>query len=90
MLAELRAGAEPPLLDSLNSFFVETRTQPALNLNIVRFAVKIDLDIQDDSSFDVGPLRFRRVQWCALRNYRWTFGEEVGLRMERQTDQNEA
>ena len=61
-----------------------------LNFNIVRSAVGIDLDVQDDSSLDAGPLRFRCVLWCASGNYRRSLGSEVGLRIGRQTGQKEA
>ena len=46
--AVLCSGAEPPLLHRLNGFLVETRTKTALKSNIVRSAVGVDLDVQDD------------------------------------------
>src|ERR1700722_2535772 len=72
--AVLRAGAEAPLLHCLNSFLVETRIETALNFNIVRSAVAMDLDVQDDCSLDAGPLLFRCVPWCASGNYRRSLG----------------
>ena len=56
----------------------------------ISYAVRIDLDVQNDCSLDAGPRRFRRVPWCAPSNYPRSLGEEVGLRMERQTGQIEA